>query len=109
EDDFWVTPAQRPANRQTIRSTNRQPGFTSSLINPPSLASATEAESQVQRTTDDFFHDLGGSAVNGLDPRIQIRLRDGIFAHVPVAAVQLQALIGGLLLQFGGPPFAHGG
>ena len=62
-------------------------------------------ESQLAR--DQIFHDLRRAAVDPLNAGIGVHARDRIFAHVAVAAEQLQAFVGDLDLLFGAPLLRH--
>src|SRR3712207_7620376 len=54
-------------------------------------------------------HDLRRAAVDGLHAGVHEGLGDRVLEHVPVAAVQLHALVDDALLQLGRPPLGHGG
>src|SRR5690606_6329633 len=65
--------------------------------------------SLIQSAADDLLLDLCGAAVDRLHRAVQPRLRARVLQHVAVAAVQLHAPVGDLVLQLGGPPLAHRG
>ncbi len=52
---------------------------------------------------DDLLHDLVGATVDALDARIDERLRDRVFHHVAVAAVELDTGVDDTALQLGRP------
>ena len=53
--------------------------------------------------------DIRGVHVDRLHPCIKIGPSNRVFAHVPIAAVQLQAPIDQMHLLFSGVPLGHGG
>ena len=65
--------------------------------------------SDAQASADDFLHNLGGTAVDGLHTRVEIRARNRVFAHVAVAAVQLEATVDEVDLLLSGVPLGHRG
>src|SRR5207247_7453277 len=64
---------------------------------------------QTEAAADDFFHDLGGAAEDGLHAAVGPGPAHGVLAHVAVAAVQLDAPVGDPVAQLGVPPLDHGG
>lgn len=52
-------------------------------------------------TTDKLFHDFTGAAINALYTRIHKGARYAVFAHIAIAAVQLQAGICNAALHLG--------
>lgn len=71
-------------------------------------ASAIRAQrSDVQTAADDLLHDLVRAAVDLLDPRIEVRLRNRVFTHVAVTAVQLEAAVDELDLLVSSPVLGH--
>src|SRR5271165_2504384 len=65
--------------------------------------------SDTQAAADDLLHDLGRPAVDRLHPRVEERPRYAVFAHVAVAAVQLQAAVDQPHLRLGRVPLGHRG
>src|ERR1700757_2554541 len=60
-----------------------------------------------EATANYFLHDFGGAAVDRLHPRIEIGTGNGVFAHVAIAPVQLQAAIDQVHLLLGRIPLRH--
>src|SRR5271155_2957988 len=60
-----------------------------------------------QSTCDRVLHDLGGSAVDPMNPRRGIELGDRILIHVACAAVQLHATIRDSPFELGEPELRH--
>ena len=53
--------------------------------------------------------DFRGAAEDGLDAAVRPGAAYRVFAHVTVAAVELEAAVGDAVAQFGVPPLDHGG
>lgn len=59
--------------------------------------------STIELAGDQVFHDLGGTAVDALRPRIGVQARDRIFDHAALGAGQLRTSLADLALLLGAP------
>ena len=62
----------------------------------------------VDGTSDEFFHNFVGAAVDFLNPGVGIEFADEVFAHVAIAAMELEAFVHDVALGLAAPPFDHG-
>src|SRR5690606_8767367 len=63
---------------------------------------------RLQVPADEQFHDFRSTSVDAADAGVGEDARNRIFAHVAVAAEQLQALVDDAALALGGPQLGHG-
>ena len=72
------------------------PGICSPKLDPAALPVKPKPEAddlglKPEAAADDFLHDFGCAAVNGLDTGIEEGLSDLVFAHVAITAMELHA------------------
>src|SRR5207247_8751362 len=72
------------------------------------ISGAAISGSEWQVLGDDLAHDLARAAADGQEPRVAREALDGILAHVPVAAVELHAVVGDAIHHLGGGALDHG-
>jgi len=58
--------------------------------------------------SDELLHDLVGSSVDGLDARVNVVLANVVLPHVSPAAVELDSVVGDLVLKVSAPVLGHG-
>src|SRR5690625_259044 len=103
-----LTPVRKTL-RMTGRTVNKRPAEVRRPANPRRfywqddvprrvLSGCVARGLQTHRATDDLLHDLGGAAIDRLNTRVHVRLRDRVLRHVSVSPVQLQARGGDLVL-----------
>src|SRR5439155_7965900 len=63
---------------------------------------------EVELLGDDLLHDLAGAAADREEPDVAREALDRVLAHVPVAAVQLHAVVGDAVGHLGGEELDHG-
>ena len=62
---------------------------------------------ELKASCDQDLHDLVGAAVDALHTRVTEHSRYGVFVHVAIAAMKLEAFIGDFELQIGRQVFHH--
>src|SRR5262245_66348454 len=83
------------------------PMATRSIMAVP-FPAAGRAASELELLGNDLLHDLGGAAPDGHEARVAEEALDRVLAHVPVAAVELYAVIRDLLGHVRGEELDHG-
>ena len=63
----------------------------------------------LERVSDDFLHDFVRAAVDSMHAAVRPHAGHGIIRYVPVAAVQLNALVEDSPFAIGQPVLRHGG
>src|SRR6266849_3795878 len=63
---------------------------------------------EVELLGDDLLHDLAGTAADRKEPDVTREALDGVLAHVPVAAVELHAVVSDAVGHLGGEELGHG-
>src|SRR6185503_4725549 len=112
------TVSRAPASLRSTTATRAPSRASASAMPRPSplappvtiatLSGSRMVTSQPHLLGDDFLHDLGGAAADGHEPVVAEEALDGVLAHVAVAAVELDAVIGYSLRHVRGEELHHG-